>query len=287
MPQLSAARVTIIGLGLMGGSLAAALKSRQAVRELVGVSRRAETVAYAEASNYVDRGTCDPRQGVEGADAVILATPVRAILKLISELGPYLKPGCLLLDLGSTKKAIVEAMAGLPAPVQPVGGHPLCGKELSGLEAAASDLYEGATFVLVPLPRTTPEALHLAEELAQAAGARPLTMSDAARHDRLLAVTSHLPYLLAAALVAVAEEVDDELIWQMMAGGFRDTSRLAAGNVDMRLDIFLTNQGPVREAIARFSQQLEHMAALLSEGQEEKWRQMVKPIWQRRKEMFR
>ncbi len=287
MPELSEARVTIIGLGLMGGSLAAVLSSRQAVRELVGVSRRAETVAYAEESNYIDWGTCHPRQGVEGADVVILATPVRTILELISELGPHLKPGCLLLDLGSTKKAIVEAMAGLPSPVQPVGGHPLCGKELSGLQAAGADLYEGATFVLIPLPRTAPEALHLAEELVWATGAHPLTMSDAARHDRLLAITSHLPHLLAAALVAVAEEVEDELIWQMVAGGFRDTSRLAASNVDMRLDILLTNQGPVREALVRFSQRLEDMAALLSEGQEEKWRQMIKPIWQRRKEMFR
>ncbi|MGQ9626853.1 MAG: prephenate dehydrogenase [Anaerolineae bacterium] len=287
MPELSEARVTIIGLGLMGGSLAAALKSRRAVRELVGVARRAETVAYAEGLRYIDWGTCNLPEGVEGADVVILAMPVRAILKLIPELGPYLKPGSLLLDLGSTKKAILEAMAGMPPHVQPVGGHPLCGKELSGIEAAEPELYEGANFVLIPLPRTAPEALRLAEELARACGAGPLVMTDAARHDRLLAVTSHLPYLLAAALVAAAEETEDEMTWQMAAGGFRDASRLAASDLDMMLDIFLTNQGPVQEALARFREQLEQMVALLFAGQEEKWRQAIKKIQQRRKEMWR
>lgn len=287
MLELSEARVTIIGLGLMGGSLAAALKSRRAVRELVGVARRAETVAYAEGLRYIDWGTCNLPEGVEGADVVILATPVRAILKLIPELGPYLKPGSLLLDLGSTKKAILEAMAGVPPHVQPVGGHPLCGKELSGIEAAEPELYEGANFVLIPLPRTAPEALRLAEELARACGAEPLVMTDAARHDRLLAVTSHLPYLLAAALVSAAEETGDEMTWQMAAGGFRDASRLAASDVDMMLDIFLTNQEPVQEALARFREQLEQMVALLFAGQEEKWRQAIKKIQQRRKEMWR
>jgi prephenate dehydrogenase len=182
------------------------------------------------------------------------------------------------MDLGSSKARVVEAMEALPPYFQAVGGHPMCGKEASGVVAADADLYEGATFVLTPLRRdsgqalrrTSPEALMLAEELVEAVGAQPLLM-DAERHDRLVAAVSHLPYLLSVGLVATIEEVavEDELVWELAASGFRDTSRLAASDVSMMLDILLTNRQAAGEMLSRFVHELEAIADLLEADDEQ------------------
>ena len=261
---LKDARVVIVGLGLMGGSLAGALKRRGACREVWGVARRGETIEEALRCGFIHVGTCDLAEGVEQADLIVLATPVRTILDLVPQVGALAPASCLLMDLGSTKAKIVEAMEALPPHLQAVGGHPMCGKEASGLAAAEADLYEGATFVLTPLQRTSSEALALAQELAEAVGARPLLM-DAERHDRLVAAVSHLPYLLSVGLVAATEEVaaEDELVWELAASGFRDTSRLAASDVTMMLDILLTNRAAVGETLSRFAHQLSAFARLL------------------------
>jgi prephenate dehydrogenase len=146
-------RVAIVGLGLMGGSLAGALRRR--CRVVIGVVRRAEMIEIASARGLIDRGTTDLAAGVRQADVVVLATPVRVILRLLAEIGPLLPEGCLLMDLGSTKLQIVAEMARLPGHVQPLGGHPMCGKEVSGIAAADPTLYRGHTFILTPLPRTS------------------------------------------------------------------------------------------------------------------------------------
>jgi prephenate dehydrogenase len=193
--------VAVVGLGLMGASLCLDLKSSQLCREVRGVARRTQTVLDAFFAHAVDLATNDLQTGILGADIVILATPVRTIVSTLEEIGPRLWPGALVMDMGSTKADICAAMAHLPAGVQPVGGHPMCGKETAGFEAAECGLYRNATWVLSPLPRTSPEALALAAELAQAVGARPVVL-EAARHDRLVASISHLPFLLASALTA-------------------------------------------------------------------------------------
>ena len=174
MKSLHEAQIAIVGLGLMGGSLAGAL--RGACKTVVGVSRRRETIEKARARALIDCGTTDLADGVREADVVVLATPVRVILQQIVEIGPLLPEGCLLMDLGSTKAKIVEAMASLPDHVQSLGGHPMCGKEISGIDAAEPAIYEGATFILTPLPRTSEEALALGRELARAAGSTPLVL---------------------------------------------------------------------------------------------------------------
>jgi prephenate dehydrogenase len=268
--DLKDARVAIVGLGLMGGSLAGALKSRGACREIWGVARREEAVSEALRRGFIHAGTCDLAKGVEQADLVVLATPVRTILELVPLVGSLAPAGCLLMDLGSTKARIIEVMEALPPHLQAVGGHPMCGKEASGIVAAEADLYEGATFVLTPLQRTGSEALMLAQELVEAIGARPLVM-DAERHDRLVATVSHLPYLLSVGLVATAEEVaaEDELVWGLAASGFRDTSRLAASDVTMMLDILLTNRQAVREMLSRLARQLDAIADLLEADNEQ------------------
>jgi len=279
--------VAIVGLGLMGGSLALALTQGGLCQEVVGVARRPSTARDAVARGVVHRATTELAEGVATADIVVLATPVRTILCQIHELAAILVRPCLLLDLGSTKGDIVAAMGDLPPQVQPVGAHPMCGKETAGLEAAEPTLYEGAPWVLVPLPRTSASALALAHELALAVGGCPLVM-DADRHDRLVAAISHLPYSLAVALTLTASEMDakDELTWQLAASGFRDTSRLAASDVTMMLDILLTNRNAMRHMLQRVSAHVNRLAELLAAGDEAALRALLVAAHDQRAPMF-
>jgi prephenate dehydrogenase len=283
--RLEDARVTVVGLGLMGGSLAGALRGR--CREVVGVARRAETIQIALERGLIDRGTTRLAEGVGDAGVVILATPVRVILGQLAEIGPLLPEDCLLMDLGSTKAQIAARMAELPPHVQPLGGHPMCGKEKSGIEVADPALYQNRTFILTPLPRTSAAALALGRALALAAGARPLALS-AERQDSLVATVSHLPYLLACALVATADAITsaDPAAWEIVAGGFRDTSRVAGSDVTMMLDILTTNRDPVLDAVGVCQEQLARLARLLESGDEQALRAALSAIRAERKRMF-
>jgi prephenate dehydrogenase len=281
------ARVAIVGLGLMGGSLAMALAQGSLCREVVGVARRSAIARDAVARGIVHRATTELAEGVASADIVVLATPVRTILRQIHQLAAIPVRPCLLLDLGSTKGDIVSAMSELPPQVQPVGAHPMCGKEIAGLAAAEATLYAGAPWVLVPLPRTSASALALAHELAVAVGGCPLVM-DADRHDRLVAAISHLPYALAVALVVTASEMgaEDELTWKLAASGFRDTSRLTASDVTMMLDILLTNQSAIRHMLHRVSTHVNRLAELLAAGDEAALRALLVAAHDQRAPMF-
>ena len=286
MPRrLEDCQVTIVGLGLMGGSLAGALRGQ--CRTIVGVARRAESVETASKLGLVDWGTTDVAEGVGLADIVILATPVRVIMRQLAEIGPLVPEGCLLMDLGSTKAQIVEEMARLPRHVQPLGGHPMCGKESSGIEVADPALYRGCTFILSPLPRTSAAALSLGRELAEATGAQPLIL-DGERQDFLVGTVSHLPYLLACALVATADATTspDPAVWDIVAGGYRDTSRVAGSDVTMMLDILLTNREEVLKALDAYQAQLANLARSLERGDEGKLRQTLSAIREKRREMF-
>ena len=284
-PHLEECQVAVVGLGLMGGSLAGALRGR--CQEVVGVARRQEMVDEALAGGFVDRGTTDLAEGVGTANIVVLATPVRVILRQLAEIGPHLAGGCLLMDLGSTKAQIVAKMARLPGHIQPLGGHPMCGKEVSGLEAADPGLYRDRTFILTPLQRTSEAALALGCELALAIGAHPLVLG-ADRQDFLVATVSHLPYLLACALVATADATTsaDPAAWEIVAGGFRDTSRVAGSDVTMMLDILLTNRAKVRKALSTCQAQLGDLARLIEAEDEDALRQALTAIRETRLEMF-
>ena len=286
MPRwLQDCQVTIVGLGLMGGSLAGALRGQ--CLSVVGVARSAETVETASRLGLVDWGTTDVAEGVRQAEVVILATPVRVIMRQLAEIGPLLPEGCLLMDLGSTKAQIMEEMARLPGHVQPLGGHPMCGKESSGIEVADPALYRGCTFILCPLPRTLKGALSLGRELAEAAGAHPLVL-DGERQDFLVGTVSHLPYLLACALVATADATTspDPAVWEIVAGGYRDTSRVAGSDVTMMLDILLTNRGEVLKAVGAYQAQLASLARSLKAGDEGELRETLSTIREKRREMF-
>ncbi len=267
--RLSDCSVTVVGLGLMGASLCMDLKTQQLCREVRGVARRTQTVLDAFFAGAVDLVTNDLHTGILGADIVILSTPVRTIVSTLEEIGPRLWPGTLVMDMGSTKSDICAAMERLPAGVQPVGGHPMCGKETAGFESAECGLYRNAPWVLSPLPRTDPQALDLAAELAQAVGARPIVI-EPARHDRLVASISHLPFLVASALIGAVTEVgaSDPLVWDLAAGGFRDTSRVAASDTQMFLDILLTNRAAVLAQVDAFAAELGELRTLLAQEDE-------------------
>jgi prephenate dehydrogenase len=261
--------VAVVGLGLMGASLCMDLKNGHLCREVRGVARRTQTVLDAFFAGAVDLATNDLHTGILGADIVILATPVRTIVSTLEEIGPRLWPGALVMDMGSTKADICAAMESLPPGVQPVGGHPMCGKETAGFEAAECGLYRGAPWVLSPLPRTEPQALELAAELAEAVGARPYVI-EPARHDQLVAAISHLPFLVASALTGTVAATGghDPLAWELAAGGFRDTSRVAASDTQMFLDILLTNRAAVLAQVDAFAGQLGELRDLLACGDE-------------------
>ncbi len=295
--------VCIVGLGLMGGSLALALRHTQAAAEqggaagdatwgrartaswvagrIVGVSRSTETLAAAQAAGAIDAGTGDLVEGVRGADIVVLATPVRTILRLLPEIGRAAGPGALILDLGSTKTAICAAMAGLPAGLQPVGGHPMCGKEVAGFAAAEAGLFRGRRFVLCPLPRTAPEAFERAVGLAEAVGAKVVVL-DPQVHDRAVAAISHLPYTAAVALVNTVAAGTDDVAWALAASGFRDTTRVASSDVDMMLDILLTNREAVLAWLDAYTGRLAALRGALAGADESALSEILAAAQQRR-----
>lgn len=286
--DFAAGRVAVAGLGLMGASLAGALTLHHACRQVVGISRRPESIHLLTSRGWIHEGTTDLRAGIAAADVVVLATPPRVVLHQLGEVGPALADGALVMDLASTKAEIARAMMALPAHIQPLGGHPMCGKEKAGPDAADPHLFEGRVFVLSPLERTSPAALETGRQLVQAIGAQPFIL-DAEEHDRMVAWISHLPHMAALALMhaAMAGAGESSALWELAAGGFRDTTRLAASDREMMLDIFTTNAGPLLRAAREFQHQLEQACAWLEAGDEDTLRAWMDTAIQRRRELDR
>jgi prephenate dehydrogenase len=251
-------RVAIVGLGLLGGSWGLALKKAGFTGRIVGYARRAETRAQALAEGAVDEGFADVTEAVRGADLVILATPVAAILDHLARLQPHLPVRALITDVGSTKRRICERAAELydQRPLF-LGGHPMAGKERSGLANADARLFENARYVLTPVKpeHLDDERVQAFRALVAAIGARPFT-SDPAAHDLAVAYLSHLPQLLSSGLASLMEEKED-LPLELAASGFRDVTRLADSPYSVWRDICLTNTENIQRALDALIQKLE------------------------------
>jgi prephenate dehydrogenase len=260
--NLAESSVAIVGLGLMGGSLAMALRGH--CKSLLGCDLDKETLKLARETDVVDVTVSNFEAVLPQADFIVLATPVRTILELLIAIPEFLEEPAVIMDLGSTKIEIVQAMEGLPHSLDPIGGHPMCGKEISGLENASGDLFIGAPFALTALSRTTPRARFLAEEMIQVIGAKTIWMEPEI-HDEWVAATSHLPYLLSVALTSATPFEVSPLV----GPSFQSATRMAASSPKMMTDIFLTNQEPVLRAISRCVKKLEKLEKLIRAGNEE------------------
>jgi len=276
---------SIIGLGLMGGSLAAALHGM--FHTIIGYDLRPEYVKIAVEKNYIDKGTSHLSEAIKEANIIVLATPMRVILNMIDEISSILPNKSIVMDLGSVKVPVVEKMQSLPDEIQIIGGHPMCGREKSGIEAVDPHLFKNAPFILTPAARTSRNTIDLLSFLIQSIGARPLIL-EAERHDLLVAAISHLPYLIACNLVRSAEIIalNDAELWDVASSGFRDTTRLAASNVEMSLDILLTNKDRILDMTRMFQEQLASFISLLENNDEDMLRDYLSSVQNIRKHLF-
>ncbi|MDM9558088.1 prephenate dehydrogenase [Bordetella petrii] len=258
--------LAVIGVGLIGGSVALALRRAGRVGRVLGVGRNAQSLARAQALGLIDAAVT-PEEAAQ-ADVVLLATPVGGLGAMLARLRPHLGAATLLTDAGSTKAEVVEAArAALGDRVaQFVPGHPIAGAERSGPEAADAGLYRGRTVILTPLPENPPAGVARVRDLWQACGARVIDM-DAAAHDRVLASVSHMPHLLAAAYMAQVAAAADAPARLALAGtGFRDFTRIAAGSPEMWRDIFLSNRAALRAELAAVRAVLDQAEQAMAAG---------------------
>ncbi|MBI4318809.1 MAG: prephenate dehydrogenase/arogenate dehydrogenase family protein [Chloroflexi bacterium] len=243
------ARITIIGLGLIGGSLGMALRRARLGPEIVGHDLRHEIANKARQRGAIDRAEWNLPAAVEKAKLVVIATPVGAIETIFRQVAPYLPEGGIVTDVGGTKEHVLRcADELLPNGVSFVGGHPMAGSELSGIDEASADLFAGCTYCLTPSAKASADAVETVAGIVSAIGAQPYFI-EAAEHDSFVAAVSHLPFIAATALVNTAAK---SYVWREMsrvaASGFRDTTRLASGDAVVHRDVCETN----RESIMRW-----------------------------------
>lgn len=263
-------RITIVGLGLIGGSLGLALKAARLKNvEIVGHDRDAEVAARARKRGAIDQSEWNLISAVRTADMVIIATPVQGVREVFTQVAQHLPQGCIVTDTASTKAEVMAwAEEILPEHVSFVGGHPMAGKETTGIDAAEATLFQNCMYCLMPSARATQGAIDSCLGLARTAGATPYFV-DAHEHDGFAAAISHLPLVISAALVStVASSPSWREVARLASSGFRDVSRLASGDEEMSRDICLTNRESVVHWIDRFVQAMLHYRRLVAEEPE-------------------
>lgn len=263
-------RISILGTGLIGGSLGLTWKERRPDCTIVG-NDQPDILDTAEARGAIDEKAADPVTAVEGADLVVLATPLATVLKLLDTIGDHVDEGTIITDVGSVKQPVLDQAADvLPDGVPFVGGHPMAGAEQAGIDHADSLLFENAVYVLCALgDDELPDATDPFVDLVEATGARPLLLNPT-RHDRLVAAVSHLPQLLAVALVNTVADTDDpdeaaNLALELAGGGFRDMTRIADSPFDMWRDILVGNESAIHDALSDFRRTLRTLRNRLIE----------------------
>lgn len=263
-------RAAILGVGLLGGSMALAAKEKGIVRSVAGFGRRPERLRYALDHGIADETYTTPEETVAGADLVVVCTPVGLIPEMLDRIAPHLRDGAVVTDVGSTKEKIVEhAERALPAGVSFVGGHPMAGSEESGVEASTPALFENALCILTSSVGTNIGALNRLEKFWKALKAKVLVASPA-EHDLLVAASSHLAHMVAVSLTRCVESVseENEKVIPLLAGGFRDTTRVASGNPEMWRDISVQNRKHITAVIERFTGSMAEISELISDGDE-------------------
>ena len=263
-------KVALIGIGLIGSSLARVIAERGLAGEIVACARREDTRRRAIELGLVQAAYDDPAQAVAGADLVILCTPVSSYGALVKAFAPQLKPGAILSDVGSVKQGVIaDVTPHLPAGVAFVPAHPIAGSEQSGPEAGFASLFSNRWCILTPTADTPDAARDKVKAFWEACGSQVELMSPA-RHDRVLAITSHLPHLIAYTIVGTAtdlEQDDQADVIKFSASGFRDFTRLAASDPVMWRDVFLANQTAVLETLQRFTEDLTALQRAIRRGE--------------------
>lgn len=262
-------KLAIIGIGLIGGSLGLALKAKLGDDiYIAGLSRTEKSMQLAKERGAVDMVSGDLAAVVKDADIIFLSTPVLSIVPMVKKMLPYLKAGAILTDAGSTKQYIWQHVRKiLPPSVYYVAGHPMAGKEKSGVSAADKDLFRHKCYVIVKDTGAPQEVLDKVVELVKLTGANVTTL-DIAEHDRCASVISHIPHVTAAALVTLLNRSrdDKESCLKLAGGGFKDTTRIASSNADMWADICMTNGEAINSGLARLQLILGEVMAAIDKG---------------------
>ncbi len=262
MTQPMFERVALLGIGLIGSSISHAMRRKGLAKEIVGSARTRATLDTALKLGLIDKGFDSAAEAVRGADLVILSVPVGACGPLTAEIAPHLRTGAILTDVGSVKAAVVHDMhPHVPPGVHFVPGHPIAGTEQSGPEAGFAELFDGRWTILTPEPDTDAAAVDKLKAFWTALGSKVEIMT-APHHDMVLAITSHLPHLIAYNIVNTAEHLErvtDKEVIKFSAGGFRDFTRIAASDPTMWRDVFLNNKEAVLEMLRRFSTDLAEL----------------------------
>lgn len=261
-------RITIVGLGLIGGSLGLALKqSGWRAADIIGYTRSRRSASAALKLGAVDKISAELQESVKDSDIIIVAVPILAVLDIFVKIAPVLKDGAIVTDTGSTKLQVMQwAGEFLPSNVNFIGGHPMAGKETSSIEAADAGLFRGCLYCLTPQNRTAREPIDIIKDMVIAIGAIPFDI-DPAEHDNLVAGISHLPMLLSVALVlATTGHPDWSKMSKLAASGYRDMTRLASGSPDMHADICLTNKHNIASWLDTIIAKLQELRATVSEG---------------------
>lgn len=258
----------IVGVGLIGGSLARDLRRLGQVRDVVGVSRNAAHLERARELGVIDRFDTDLARAVRGADMVVVAVPLGAMGEVFSQLRGCMAEGAVLTDVGSAKSCVIEAaresFGELPAWLVP--GHPIAGNEKSGVEAAMDDLFAGRRVILTPTANSDPQAVARVRKMWECVGAQVISM-DPVHHDEVLAATSHLPHMLAYTLVDVLGRMQDRVeIFRYAAGGFRDFTRIASSDPQMWHDICVANREALAEVLEQFGADLATLLEAVRSG---------------------
>ena len=252
-------KVTFIGFGLINSSLAHVFKLKTLAKETTAFSRSKETREKIKNLNIVDNVNDNIQESVKDSDLIVLGIPVGAMEGIVSEIAPFLKSGTIITDVGSVKKHLIDSILPiLPSDVYFVPGHPIAGTEKSGPESGFAELFKGRWCILTPNKNTSQVALEKVKFIWEQAGMQIATM-DAEYHDRVLAITSHIPHLVAFSIVGTVTELEDQLKTEVIkysAGGFRDFTRIAASDPIMWRDVFLNNSEAVLEMLGRFIEDL-------------------------------